>query len=211
MAVVSQPFDRSTRCEAPGDPSTQLGEFWEEDPWNIALKHNLSAFERNRTFLNVDGRGFLDVSGVSGADNDGDSRAAVAADLDHDGDQDLLLRQVGGGPLVVYRNDFPRTHWLDVSLRGRTSNRLGIGARLIANVGDRPLVRELYPVNSFHSQALSRVHFGLGDNESLDRLEIWWPSGQTQTLSHVAADRHIVITEGHPDIETVTPGTTVEP
>lgn len=208
---MSQPFDRSAACKAPGSPDEELGEFWEDNPWSIAFKHNLSAFERNRTFLNVAGEDFVDLSFLTGADVDGDSRAAVAGDLDNDGDMDLLVRQVGGPPLVVFLNEFPSRRSLDVSLRGRESNRLGIGARLVATVGDRKLVRELFPINSFHSQAASRVHFGLSGAARIDRLVILWPSGHRQTLKDIPAGGHIVITEGAPEIERVTPGVTIAP
>jgi enediyne biosynthesis protein E4 len=211
MAVVSQPYDRSALCEAPGQPDKDLGEFWETNPWNIAFRHNLSAFERNRTYLNVGGRDFLDLSHAAGADSDGDSRAAVAADFDNDGRADLALRQVGGGPLLLYRNRFGQRHWLRVSLHGTRSNRLGIGARLTAFAAGRRIVRELYPVNSFHSQAPSHVDFGLDDAAHVERLVVRWPSGTEQTFENLAADRHLVLTEGVSAATIVEPGTTIAP
>lgn len=211
MAVVSQPFDRSALCEAPGNPQEELGEFWENSPWDIAFRHNLSAFERNRTFLNLQGRDFVDVSFLSGADADGDSRSSVAADFNHDGRLDLLVRQTGGGPLLMFENEFPAGQSVTVSLRGIRSNRLGIGSRLVARIGERTLVRELYPINSFHSQAPSRVHFGLGDAEAIDELTIFWPSGTSQTLEALAAGEHLLITEGEGDVQVITPGEPVSP
>jgi hypothetical protein len=208
---VSQPFDRGASVPAPGELDESLGEFWVGDPWAISDQNNLSGYERNRTYLNVDGRNFLDVSYLTGADSDGDGRCAVAADFNLDGRQDLIVRQAGGGPLQVYQNQFPARHWLDVSLVGTRSNRLGIGARLTARVGGRNIVRELFPVNSYRSQALSRVHFGLGDSESVDKLTIVWPSGKRQELTAIKADRHVVVREGQPGTETVTPGTTIRP
>ena len=211
MAVVSQPFDRSALCEAPGNPDEQAGEFWEENPWSIAFRHNLSAFERNRTFLNLNGTNFVDISYLTGADTDGDSRSSVAVDFNLDGRLDLLVRQVGGGPLLLYENHFSAGNHLTVSLRGRESNRLGIGTRLLAKVGDRQIVRTLYPVNSLRSQAPSIVHFGLDNSEQVDELYVRWPSGQEQTLTNLDGGRHVVITEGVAEVEVVTPGQTIEP
>ena len=142
QAVVSQPFDRDSFVAAPGPLDTSLGEFWVENPWDIASRgHNLSAFERKRAYLNVadpdGGRNFLDISYLTGADGDGDGRSIVAADFRNNGQLDLVLRQVGGGPIFIYENHFPQRHYLQVSLRGHrdpearvTSNRFGIGARL---------------------------------------------------------------------------------
>jgi len=212
---VSQPFDRGSHIEAPGPLDAKLGEFWVENPWDIISRgHNLSAFERNRVFLNVRGRDFLDISTLTGADSDGDGRSVVAADFRNNGQIDLLVRQVGGGAVLLFENQFPRRHYLTVSLRGRASNRLGIGARLKAWVGDRPIVRELYPHNTFRSQMPARVHFGLGDATAVDRLTIRWPSGTVQELTHLTADRHVVIEEGTSGpaaIEVVMPGQTIHP
>jgi hypothetical protein len=185
---------------APGEVDEELGEFWEGDPWRISNEHNLSGYERNRAYLNVVGGDFLDISYLTGADSDGDGRSAVAADLNGDGRQDLVVRQAGGGALLVYENRFPPRHWLKVSLTGVDSNRLGIGARLTARVAGRQIVRELYPVNSYRSQAPSLVHFGLGDAEVVESLTIRWPSGLRQTLKGLRADRHIVVREGSDEV-----------
>jgi hypothetical protein len=192
-----------------------LGEFWVTNPWDIVEQgHNLSAYERKRTFLNVRGRDFVDISYLVGADSDGDGRSVVAGDFRNDGRLDLVVRQVGGGSVLLFENQFPKAQFLTVSLRGRSSNRLGIGARVTATVAGRELVRELYPHNGFHSQMPSRLHFGLGEATKIDRLTIRWPSGTVQTLEDLAAGRHVVITEGRtgPDaVETVAPGRLIPP
>ena len=124
----------------PGVVDKSLGEFWVDDSWDIVREgHNLSAYERKRAFLNVEGRDFLDISYLTGADSDGDGRSVVAGDFRNDGRLDLVLRQVGGGPLLLFENQFPKAHYLTVTLRGTASNRLGIGARLIASAAGREL------------------------------------------------------------------------
>jgi hypothetical protein len=213
LAVVSQPENRGAAVPLPGRLDDSLGEFWVDSPWQIvAYGHNLSAFERNRVFWNVKGQNFLDISHLSGADSDGDGRAVVAADFRNVGMLDLIVRQAGGGPLKLYENRLPRRHYLKVSLRGRRSNRLGIGARLTAVVKGRQLVRELYPANSFLSQAPTVVHFGLADDRVVDQLTIRWPSGKVQVLKGIEADRHVVIDEDRDGaVETVVPGRTIAP
>jgi enediyne biosynthesis protein E4 len=212
---VSQPYERAACTKCPGKVDHELGEFWTENPWSIASSgHNLSSFERKRIFLNVGGKEFLDISYLTSADTDGDGRSVVAADFRNNGRQDLILRQAGGGPLMLFENNFAQRHYLKVTLRGSKSNRLGVGARLIAVAGGRQIVRELYPANSYMSQMPSLVHFGLGDSPRVDKLIIRWPSGEQQELNDLAADRHIVVTEGKSGdaaIETVVPGKTIRP
>ncbi len=211
MAVVSQPTDPNCDVPQPGAVDAELGEFWVGNPWEIFETKNLSAFERNRLFMNVGGRAFLDVSYVSGADSDGDGRSAIAADFDNDGRLDLAVRQAGGGALLIYENQFSQRNYLTVDLMGTRSNRLGVGARLIARVGARQIVRERYPANTFNSAAPLAVHFGLGDAERVDELTILWPSGERQTLRDLDAGRHIEIVEGDAAIRVVTPGETRSP
>ena len=211
MAVVSQPFDRGTVCSAPGTPDSELNEFWEEDPWEIAFRHNLSCYERNRTYLNLGGRRFADISSLSGADSDGDGRSVVAADFRCNGQMDLLVRQAGGGALLYFENHFPKANYLKVSLRGSKNNRLGIGARVTAIVDGRSIVRELYPANTFHSQATSSVHIGLGKAERINKLSVRWPDGLVQDWSDVEVNRHVILDEASGTIEPVTPGATIKP
>jgi enediyne biosynthesis protein E4 len=130
----------------------------------------------------------------------------AVGDFFNTGRLDIVMRQAGGGPLLFFENHFPQKHYLEVSLRGVKSNRLGIGARLIAQVQGQQLVREMYPQNTFASQMPSIAHFGLGLATKVDKLTIQWPSGTKQVLDSLAVDRHIVIEEGNPNSETVTPG-----
>jgi hypothetical protein len=212
---VSQPCNRQCKIAAPGQVDPELKEFWVDDPWQIiAHGENLSAYERKRAFLNVKGQAFLDISYLTGADNDGDGRSVVAADFRNNGRLDLVVRQVGGGALLLYENRFPQKHFLEVTLRGRQSNPQGVGARLTAVVRGQPLVRELFPSNTYRSQAPNLVHFGLGDTETVERLTIRWPSGRVQELRDLRGDRHIVVDEGKDGAEavaTVVPGQAMGP
>jgi len=175
---------------------TARGEFWVGDPFNYPAHLNLSAYERNAVLLNLGGLRFTDVGYLSGADSDGDARGALVADVDGDFAPDLVVRQLGGGAIRVYANRFPKARRLLVSLRGTRSNRLGVGARLVASVGGRTLVRDLHPANNYRAQQASLVEFGLGDAGGVDRLEVRWPSGAVQALGPVPGDRHVLVTEG---------------
>ena len=113
--------------------------------------------------------------------------------------------------LKLYENNFPQKHYLKISLHGTKSNRLGIGARLSVWTGKKRQVRELYPNNSFSSQAPCIAHFGLGDSAAVDQLTIRWPSGATQKFEEISADQHIAIREDSDEIQVVVPGRVILP
>ncbi len=163
------------------------------------VKENLSAYERNGCFLNDQNGSFLDMSYLSGSDNRGDSRTVVSTDIDHDGMPELFVRQVGGGALVVYKNNFPQTNWLTISLRGDKSNSAGIGAKIIVTAGDLTVRRELYPVVNFLSQAPANVHIGLQKHAKVDSVKILWPSGEVTLLNDINVNQHLRVFEadGH--------------
>src|SRR5262249_47435350 len=119
MAVVSQPCSLGCSLPAPGEMDESLGEFWLPSMWSFMHSRKLSSYERTRTYLNVRGRDLLDISYLTGADGDGDGRCVVAGDFRNNGRLDLVVRQVGGGPVLLYENHFPQRHYLEVSLRGR--------------------------------------------------------------------------------------------
>jgi enediyne biosynthesis protein E4 len=199
---VSQPFNRGAIVPAPIEPNKSLHNWWVENPWLIAASgKSLSGFERNRIFLNVQGREFFEISGLTLADSAADGRGTVAADLTNDGMEDVLVRHVGGLPIALYENRFPKTSWLRVTLRGVRSNREGIGARLVAVSNGRQFVRELFPNNGFMGQNAAHVHFGLGNATKLDQLTIRWPSGAVQEFKDLEINRHVRFTEKSSDIE----------
>ena len=203
---MSQPFDRGAVCPAPAELDEELDEFWSGSAWRISSNHNLSGYERNRTYLNNGNGDFVDISHVTGTDSDGDGRSSVAVDLNHDGRLELVVRQVGGGPLKIFNNNFPQKQWIQVSLRGKESNRQGIGARLVAEVGNRQIVREIFPANSYLSQSPATAHFGLGSNDKIDTLTIRWPNGKEQIVKDISNNQHLIIREGDSKLGSITPG-----
>lgn len=196
-AVVSQPLNRESSLPALGDIDKEAGEFWVENPFMMpVMGENLSAYERNRTFLNVDGGSFIDVSFASVADIDSDSRSVVAADFDRDGATDLLVGSVGGGPLRLFLNRYPTGNQVRVQLAGSKSNRPGIGARLTAQVGSKQVVRDVFPANGFMGQGPVDTFIGLGDARAIKQLQVRWPSGATQTFENLPAGKVVTLTEG---------------
>jgi hypothetical protein len=196
--VVSQPLNQQENHPALGKMNKELGEFWLNNPWQQD-DHNLSSYERNRVLLNSRTGSVLDISHLTTADIDSDSRAIAIGDFNSDGMPDLMVRSVGGGPLRIYENRWPKTNWLRVSLKGTKSNSLGLGAKLEFHVKGQVYWRTLNPVCSYQSQLPSEVHLGLGQASQIDKLIIHWPAGTVGTFENLPVNRHLLFSEDSSD------------
>jgi hypothetical protein len=171
------------------------GEFWDH-PYEMALNgHNLSSFERNHLFLNVDGTSFIEGSFASGVDLDSDSRSAMVGDFNGDAAPDLLVASAGGGPLRLFFNRTPGGSRLELQLVGTMSNRAGLGARVIVESGDRRAVRELFAPNGFMGHSPPRLYLGADGRPVVDRLTILWPGGKRQVLTDVPTNSTVTAVE----------------
>jgi hypothetical protein len=124
------------------------------------------------------------------------SRGLFAADIDNDGDLDLLVTN-NGQTADLLRNDGGNTNnALLIRTIGTQSNRDGIGARVRLTTGTRTQIREVKAGSSYLGQNDLRLHFGLGTATIAERLEVQWPSGRTEVLQNVAANQIITLKEG---------------
>jgi len=123
------------------------------------------------------------------------SHGLAAGDYDSDGDLDLLISNLDGPPNLL-RNDSERGSWLTVALEVPPGGGTVIGTRVVAKVGDRTLVRDLSSSESFLSVNDPRLHFGLGNARSVDRLEVLWADGTRTVLTNVEADRFVTVKKG---------------
>jgi hypothetical protein len=122
-------------------------------------------------------------------------RGVAAADLDLDGDPDLVFTE-NNGPARIYRNHASRAHWLGIRLTGTTSNRDGIGAMVTVTAGGRTQTRMVRTGSSYLSQSERALLFGLGPAASVEQIVIRWPSGIIDRLSSVAVDQRVTVVEG---------------
>jgi hypothetical protein len=116
-------------------------------------------------------------------------RGAAYADIDGDGDLDVLLT-ANGGPARLFRNEANgRNHWLRLHLRGSRSNRDAIGARVTVRAGGVAQHRQLFPARSYLSSVELPLTFGLGTAAAAESVTIVWPSGKTSALKGLEAGK----------------------
>jgi hypothetical protein len=144
------------------------------------------------------GFGFLPVS----PDKCGDDlfkpivgRGSAFADIDGDGDLDVVLTQIAGPPLLLRNEQSLGHHWVRLKLIGTRSNRDAIGAWIKLRAGGHVQSRQVMPTRSYLSQSELPVTFGLGNAARIDSVEILWPSGTSQKVAPPPIDQFTLIRE----------------
>ncbi len=162
--------------------------------------HRLPATFKQRkiVYRNLGNGRFGDVSEEAGSGVAAlhSSRGAAFGDFDNDGDIDVAVCNLNEPPSLL-RNDSAAGHnWLKVKCMGTKSNRSAIGARVRVVTRGHAQIQEVMSGSSYISQNDFRLHFGLGSATRADGVEVRWPSGHTDSVGQVEANRLVVIREG---------------
>lgn len=163
-----------------------------------SLDNNQHFFQPKQIFRNLGEGRFQDITSSLKGDltQPSSSRGAAFGDYDNDGDIDIVVINVNDRP-NLYRNDGGnRKHWITLRLSGTRSNRDAIGARVELRAGEITQIREVRSGSSYLSNNDVRVHFGLGDNTSIDYVRIRWPSGLTEEVSGMKVNTFVDVIEG---------------
>jgi hypothetical protein len=161
---------------------------------------SLAGAQRNRLFRNNGDGSYTEVGYMLGVDSVADGYMAATADFDKDGQMDLVLRNADPGyktdqfqPVQVFKNtDSYKKNSVILSLKGTNSNSNAVGAKVVAQIGETKIHRQLIG-NKGTVQSERLIHIGLNGNQKINRLDIRWPSGKTQVLFNINQGFHKIV------------------
>ena len=175
-------------------PNETLDTFFSGTLQGLGSNYSWNGFEHNHLFLNRNNNGFSNVAFLLGTAFEFDARSVVLTDVDVDGRPDLLVVQYDAKErqqqLFVMRNQIQtKGNWIGLHIPdqpGLPAN----GATIQLHTSNRNDVRQLVTGDSFTAQHPATAHFGLGENQVVDKLVIRWPSGKTVTLTQPAVGQY---------------------
>lgn len=162
---------------------------------NGALKHLYG--QEDQLFQNEGNGKFRDISLELGEyfHRELVGRGACMGDYDNDGDIDIFIVNLNDHCSFLRNNKGNLNNWLMIKLTGTTSNRDGIGTRVKLTAGGKTQTAQKKSTTGYLSQNDPRMHFGLGQTGTIDRIEITWPSGKIQVLENIDVNQMLNVNE----------------
>ena len=167
-----------------------------------AIRKKLASLEHvylpNYLYLNNRNYTFKDASEQAGINESSMSNGAAYADLDNDGDLDLVVNNIDKPAFVFINNTVQKgkpitEHYLSIRIEGDSLNRHGYGAKVFVYNHDSVQVQEQYPVRGYFSSVDQQLLFGLGKHDHVDSVIINWPNNKKQVIAGLAADTSLVL------------------
>jgi len=162
---------------------------------NGELKHKYG--QEDQLFENIDAGKFKDVSVERGQyfQEEHVGRGACLGDYDNDGDIDIYIVNLDSPSMFLRNNKGNQNNWLTLNLVGHSSNKDGIGSRIKLLAGGKLQTAQKKSTTGYLSQNDSRIHFGLLKNETVEKIEIKWPSGKLQILDNIKVNQILTVEE----------------
>ncbi|QIA07697.1 VCBS repeat-containing protein [Draconibacterium halophilum] len=159
---------------------------------NLALKAMPTGIIHNYIFEGT-GFEFIDQSGKWIPDDTLKSTGAVFADLDNDGDPDIITNNFNAQPVIYENLNKAGNNYLKLTFDCQTKNRFGLGTKVVLYNDGKIQMRQLNVTRGYQSSVDPVVHFGLNKATVVDSLLIIWPDNTWQTLHHVEANQMLIV------------------
>ncbi len=159
------------------------------------IKEIPSTVEENYTYKNNGDLTFAKKNTDWGLNQKSLSNGAAYADLDNDGDLDLVVNNIEQ-EAFIYRNNSESHVWqnyLKINLKGEGANTFGIGAKVSLKVGDKIISQEMMPTRGYQSSVDYTLVFGIGETDSISSLTIVWPDFKEQSIQNVEANQTLAL------------------
>jgi hypothetical protein len=145
----------------------------------------------NYIFHNTDGLHFTDVSADWGFEHKSISNAAAYADLDNDGDYDLVVNNLNEEANVLqnHQNEIQKNNYIKLKLLGTKPNIQALGAKVYIRLKNEKLFHEVYYTRGYQSSVEPLLTIGVGKNSVIDEVKIYWPDGRTSILPNVQVNQ----------------------
>ncbi len=156
----------------------------------------------NKVLENQRRKKFVDVSASSGSGllPVESSRGMVIDDFDNDGRPDIIVLNSRTKPTAIRNDSATAAHWIELNLVGIQCNRDGVGSQVLVTTTDGTQLLEVHSGRGYQSHFGSRLHFGLGSANKVERLEVRWHGQAVQVMEGLAANSFYLIREGDPPI-----------
>ncbi|MEO0331356.1 MAG: VCBS repeat-containing protein, partial [Bacteroidota bacterium] len=168
----------------------------------MGLVENMPAIEvSNYLYHNQRDLTFADRTEDWGLERPSLSNAAAYADLDNDGDLDLVVNNVNE-EAFIYRNNQKQRNYLKIQLRGSEKNTLGVGAKVYLQNRGQTQYQEMIPVRGFQSSVPYELIFGLDTLITIEQLTVVWPDNSFQSLEEVEANQTLILNQADAQVGT---------
>ena len=147
----------------------------------------------NFIFKNNGNLDFEQANNMWGIKYEGFSNGAVYADLDNDGDLEIILNNIDDYASVFENTSSEKNNYIKIQFKGTSKNKFGIGNRVYLKTGEHIQMQELTLTRGFQSSVSPELHFGLKQIEKIEELKVVWPDGKTQILNNISANQTLIL------------------